>query len=91
MEIKDWKKELRKIIFQHSDIYSETDPSDLIYVDMIVNDIISLVPSQRKEIEEIKNRIGWLRQWINEKPKDLLVTNEMIEVWLFDDSKLKEK
>jgi hypothetical protein len=37
--------------------------------------------SQQKR--ETQNNIGNLRQWLNEKPADLLVTNEMIETWLF--------
>ena len=32
--------------------------------------------------EEALSGIGLLRQWINEKPKDLMVTNEMIERFL---------
>lgn len=50
---------------------------------------ISKVTEQtRKETEEtIKNKISSLRQWINEKPKDMLVTNHHIEVWLDLDNK----
>ena len=33
---------------------------------------------------KVKERVGFLRQWINEKPKDMMVTNEQIETWLFD-------
>lgn len=43
-----------------------------------------------KDIEEAireaqipESRISQLRQWINEKPKDRLVTNEDIKVWLY--------
>lgn len=35
-----------------------------------------------KERERIRSRVGWLRQWLNEKPADMLVTNEQIEGWL---------
>lgn len=34
------------------------------------------------ERERIESRIGFLRQWLNEKPADLLVTNEAIKLWL---------
>ncbi len=44
-----------------------------------------------KLLEEVRKNVGFLRQWINEKPKDMLVTNENIEYWLFDVSfKTKE-
>ncbi len=36
---------------------------------------------QKKEREIVEN-IGQLRQWLNEKPKDMLVTNEHILEWL---------
>jgi len=32
----------------------------------------------------IKKNIGKLRQWINERPQDMPVTNGDIEEWLFD-------
>lgn len=32
--------------------------------------------------DEIIKNIGMLRQWLNEKPKDMLVTNEQIKHWL---------
>jgi len=35
-----------------------------------------------EERERVKSKVGWLRQWLNEKPKDMLVTNEQIEEWL---------
>lgn len=35
-----------------------------------------------EEIQKIKNNIGFLRQWINEKPNNKLVTNHDIEEWL---------
>ena len=38
-----------------------------------------------EEREKIKQNIGFLRQWLNEKPESLLVTNEHIELWLFDE------
>lgn len=44
--------------------------------------------SQRKaDMEQLKFRIGLLRQWLNEDritDTDKLVTNEMIEHWLLD-------
>jgi len=33
---------------------------------------------------KIKKNIGFLRQWLNEKPEDRLVTNKDIEEWLFN-------
>lgn len=44
--------------------------------------ISSLLQSERAKI---MGNIGMLRQWLNEKPADRLVTNEDIETWLFDD------
>ena len=38
--------------------------------------------------EEMKTNIGQLRQWLNEKPKDRLVTNEDIEFMLFGKEKV---
>ena len=35
-------------------------------------------------IEKVKGRIGFLRQWLNERPSGSMVTNEHIETWLFD-------
>lgn len=35
-------------------------------------------------VEEITKNIGMLRQWINEKPADMLVTDEHIKIWLFE-------
>ena len=35
-------------------------------------------------IRSIKDHIGFLRQWLNEKPEGRLVTNEDLEYWLFD-------
>lgn len=32
---------------------------------------------------EIKQNIGFLRQWLNEKPQGM-ITNEQLEMWLFD-------
>lgn len=46
----------------------------------IADEILNL---QAKTIEDIKKNIGFLRQWLNEKPKDRLVTNKDIEKWLF--------
>ena len=42
-------------------------------------ELSALIEEERKSI---KNRIGFLRQWLNEKDKDRLVTNRDIEVWL---------
>jgi len=42
----------------------------------------------KAEREQIKVRIGWLRQWLNEeriKDVDKFVTNEQIENWLFEE------
>lgn len=36
----------------------------------------------KDERQRIKDNIRFLRQWLNEKPPDLLVTNEAIETWL---------
>ena len=43
---------------------------------------------RKKERERIKGNVGMLRQWLNERPKDVLVTNKEIELWL--DLKHKE-
>ena len=37
-----------------------------------------------EEREKIKKNIFLLRQWINEKPKDLLITNEQLEKFLLN-------
>jgi hypothetical protein len=52
--------------------------------------INSLQAQHDNEIELIKINVGFLRQWLNEKPKGLLVTNEHIEKFLFTDRILKE-
>ena len=39
------------------------------------------------ERARIGSRVGFLRQWLNERPKDILITNEDIELWLELDSK----
>jgi hypothetical protein len=44
-----------------------------------------------EEKNRIKINIGFLRQWINEKPSNLLVTNEHIEEWLFNFEPTKKK
>ncbi len=36
-----------------------------------------------REAQIPEERISQLRQWINEKPKDRLVTNEDIKMWLY--------
>lgn len=36
-----------------------------------------------EERNKIKQNIGLLRQWLNEKPIGLMMTNKMIEEWLF--------
>ena len=46
------------------------------------------VKAERKRTEA---NIGFLRQWLNEKPEKMLVTNEDIEEWLFDFEPLKGK
>ena len=33
-------------------------------------------------LDQVKKNVGLLRQWLNEKPKDMLVTNEHIERFL---------
>lgn len=41
------------------------------------------------DVEELlESRIGFLRQWLNEKPSDLLVTNADIKYWLFGGGKV---
>lgn len=40
-------------------------------------------------VEQIRNNIGSLRQWLNEKPANRLVTNEDIELWLALDDVIK--
>ena len=47
------------------------------------SDVLTLLLSEEaKWKEEISGRIGFLRQWLNEKSADRLVTNEDIEEWL---------
>ena len=65
---KGWEDELKAVMLRHF-TYEE------------IHAIVTSALSQQKR--EIQNNIGNLRQWINEKPADLLVTNEMIETWLF--------
>jgi hypothetical protein len=54
-----------------------------------------LVKEAKKEghdeaVEKVKGRIGFLRQWLNERPSDFIVTNEVIEAWLLEASPLDE-
>jgi len=52
--------------------------------EFLSNEITQAKQQTREEFkEEIKNNIGFLRQWLNEKPTDRLVKNEDIEKWLF--------
>ena len=44
-------------------------------------DIFQLM--EQAERDRIKKNIGFLRQWLNEKPPGL-ITNEDIEHWLFN-------
>ena len=67
-----WEKEFWDIWNNWNDVGGhDTDPDDL----------INLIAKQRQKIE---NNIGFLRQWLNETPKDRLVTNKDIEEWLFN-------
>lgn len=55
--------------------------------DKVVKKYTTLLTTQREEAvkeerERIKGKIGWLRQWLNEKPADEMVTNKHIEHWL---------
>ena len=45
--------------------------------------VSALLSARAEERKRIQKNIGMLRQWLNEKDKELLVTNEMIEMWLF--------
>ncbi len=45
----------------------------------------------RRAVEEVNKDIGFLRQWLNEKPTDRLVTNEDIRKFLTALSALQEK
>lgn len=49
-------------------------------VKKILMDVIKTAQAEARK--EIENNIGFLRQWLNEKPKDLLVTNQHIKDWL---------
>ena len=44
-------------------------------------------PCCKEEIKKVKENIGLLRQWINEKPKDKRVTDKDIEIFLFFEEK----
>ncbi len=52
---------------------------DILILEQMLKNIKKVYEAGR--IPEI--RISQLRQWINEKPKDRLVTNEDIELWLY--------
>lgn len=66
-------------------------------------ELLNLIDPDYKEIEsklkefakeydkQLRTNIGFLRQWINEKPENLLVTNEHIEEWLFNFEPTKKK
>ncbi len=45
--------------------------------------------TQQATIKQIKINIGFLRQWLNERTSDKLLTNEDLETWLLD--KLKKE
>src|SRR3990167_11467302 len=36
----------------------------------------------KETMEKIRSKVGFLRQWLNEKPENRLVTNEDIDKWL---------
>ncbi len=49
----------------------------------------ALDQTQQATIKQIKINIGFLRQWLNERTSDKLLTNEDLETWLLD--KLKKE
>lgn len=47
------------------------------------SELTSLISQvQQAERERIKSKVGFLRQWINERSKIYLITNSDIEYWL---------
>jgi len=71
-----------------SDFFNDVDNENLIDTDT-ANAIVSVHLSKfmkylATQKHTLRHKIGMLRQWLNEKPKDLIVTNEMLEVWLLD-------
>ena len=55
------------------------------------NLIREALSAQKEEIEKgVRSNIGMLRQWLNEKDRDLTVTNKMIETFLFPITSNKE-
>ena len=63
------------------------------YKGVTIQEVIrSALSAQKEEIEKgVRSNIGMLRQWLNEKDDKLMVTNEMIETFLFSITSNKEK
>ncbi len=40
--------------------------------------------TKQATIKQLKINIGFLRQWLNERTSDKLLTNEDLETWLLD-------
>ena len=77
-------KKIKKILLGHA------CPGGSYDLDAAVEEIFNLMKQARREtLEKVEANIGFLRQWLNEKPKDRLVTNKDIEYWLFNNLKKK--
>ncbi len=72
---KTWEAKYEKFVA----VSSNWDDSQGLDVDSTKAFIRQLLEQKEREIVE---NIGQLRQWLNEKPKDMLVTNEHILKWL---------
>ncbi len=38
--------------------------------------------AENDTIARVKRNIGMLRQWLNERPQNMLVTNKQLETWI---------
>lgn len=72
------RNEMRKIIFSHSVIYSETNPSDLPYVDTQVDEIMNIF-AQRKQrfLEQVE------KKKVKQPPKDSFFGEIETAVYVF--------
>ena len=81
MNTPNWKTEF---FHQWNTWFKEgEDPRSVTQMEQAITFIENLLASERSRVrKELNGRIGMLRQWVNEKPADHLVTNEDIEMWL---------
>ena len=77
---KDWRTKLISLLVGMS-----LTKKDKLEIDRFVDQATQ--EAVKADRSRIGSRVGLLRQWLNERPKDILITNKDIELWLELDSK----